>query len=557
MFAAGAAALRREASALDLSESSSSSSLRWADDCSALPREPGAADGRSGNDRSGKGRGRGRGRRKKVLCRPLLPFALRLEARHGGIQASGWWSTTGFVLREPAKAAFDLTPALVGGVLARINPLLAGAIRLREDDAVRISLWPMSDGSGGGGGGGGHLPASAIRIDVRPLRLQMEPNALVAGSLRLVSGYNRASRALLLGVGGGGGRGGKKETASPSSPPPSPSPPPPPSSSFFGKLVGNRGSKSSSGSKNKNVAAKKPRPQPREATLEAWTSSLSATLLGGGRGSKGFWVDSGRLDMLISKSGFAASGAKAPGTAHVAAWGIASLLPETGAAVRARAKQKLARERAREKEKKREGKKEKKEKKRKEKGTRSGSGGGSGGAGGEGEGDDWDSSSEGEAAAAAADDDPSTSGLRMTLALMSDCLGLPPSPSTNAPWPAVRVAVSGTALQPRIGWLGATRDAAALLLPGRRLRRRSAAAAAAAASLANSPVATAEPAGDFGGPSSFSGGGSPLLPWESHLQRSGGSRREDTVGAPLGPSVAGRLERSEGKFSGARRSSPG
>ena len=56
----------------------------------------------------------------------------------------------------------------------------------------------------------------------------------------------------------------------------------------------------------------------------------------------------------------------------------------------------------------------------------------------------------------------------MTLALMSDCLGLPGAAATGAPWPAVRVAVTGTALEPKIGWLGATRDAAALLLPGRR-----------------------------------------------------------------------------------------
>ena len=345
VFAAGAAALRREALALALCESSSSSSLRWADECSALPREPGASDGNpSGNGgsdgrrRTKSGGGRGTGRQRIVRCRPLLPFALRLEARHCGVQASGWWTTTGFLLREPASAAFDLTPALVGGVLSRINPLLAGAVRLREDDAVRVSLWPLSEdggaggvGAGAGGGGGGHLPASSGRIAMKPLRLQMEPTALVAGSLRLVSGYNRAARAL-----GGGTKTKKKENAAPSSSSSSssssasaaaassiislsrrsaPAAASSPLSAFasFGKLTGRSGGgrRSSSGGGGKNSPQKQPRLSPKkEATLEAWTSSLSATLYGGGRNSKGFWVDSGRLDMLISKSGFAASGAK-------------------------------------------------------------------------------------------------------------------------------------------------------------------------------------------------------------------------------------------------------
>ena len=324
VFAAGAAALRREALALDLSESSSSSALRWADECSAplLPREqPGAADGRGVRDQGGRGRRRkGRQRRTTTapipLCRPLLPFALRLEARHGGVQASGWWTTTGFLLREPARAAFDLTPALVVGVLSRVNPLLAGAVKLREDDAVRVTLWPLSSSDIGG-----HLPASSVRISMRPLRLQMEPNALVAGSLRLVSGYNRAARALGGGGGGGGGTK-KKESAAPLSSSssstfslsrrPAPAAAPPSTfASFFGKLTGRSRSSSGGGGGKNSSSPRKPKLFSKEPTLEAWTSSLSATLHGGGKGSKGFWVDSGRLDMLISKSGFAASGAKA------------------------------------------------------------------------------------------------------------------------------------------------------------------------------------------------------------------------------------------------------
>ena len=146
------------------------------------------------------------------------------------------------------------------------------------------------------------------------------------------------------------------------------------------------------------------------------------------------------------------------------------------------------------------------------------------------------------------DEDPSTSGVRMTLALMSDCLGLPNSSgASGGPWPAVRVAVSGTALDPKIGWLGATRDAAALLLPGR--KRRS----VDSEQHADFPSAGGGSGGLGKSPSSSSGfsgsSQSHLLPWENQLQRSGGSRREETAGAPPGPSVVGRLERTDAKFS--------
>jgi len=191
----------------------------------------------------------------------------------------------------------------------------------------------------------------------------------------------------------------------------------------------------------------------------------------------------------------------------------------------------------------------------------------------------------------------------MTLALMSDSLGLPGLPpnsssssfssssstapsssaakaakaaavnanaAADAPWPAVRVAVTGTALDPKIGWLGATRDAAALLLPGGRVRRRRGAGSGAqgfpavggSGRRSNNGNGNRDEFFNKSSSSSFSQGpffsqATPQpLPWENHLQRSGGSRREETAGAPLGPIVVGRLERSgaRGKFSVARRS---
>ena len=44
--------------------------------------------------------------------RPLVPFRLQLETEHLDLRASGWRTTTGFVLRRPASATVTFTPAL-------------------------------------------------------------------------------------------------------------------------------------------------------------------------------------------------------------------------------------------------------------------------------------------------------------------------------------------------------------------------------------------------------------------------------------------------------------
>ena len=74
--------------------------------------------------------------------RPLAPIALRAETEHGGVAATGWWTTTGLAWREPATAALDFTSALVEGVIGHIHPLLAGAVKLEEEDVVRVRLEP-------------------------------------------------------------------------------------------------------------------------------------------------------------------------------------------------------------------------------------------------------------------------------------------------------------------------------------------------------------------------------------------------------------------------------
>ena len=121
------------------------------------------------------------------------------------------------------------------------------------------------------------------------------------------------------------------------------------------------------------------------------------------------------------------------------------------------------------------------------------------------------------------------SGLDMTLAIMTDSLGLPPGPE-GRPAVAGRVRVKGTADDPQIAWLSASRDMAAMVveatavkgLKGWLTRRRERREAAA--------PPPPPPAG--------------VLPWEARLQRAGASRRDDEAGAPAGPRVEGKLVRA-------------
>ncbi len=49
---------------------------------------------------------------KNCAGRPIQPFGLKLETEHLELRASGWRTTTGLVLRQPASATVTFTPAL-------------------------------------------------------------------------------------------------------------------------------------------------------------------------------------------------------------------------------------------------------------------------------------------------------------------------------------------------------------------------------------------------------------------------------------------------------------
>lgn len=97
--------------------------------------------------------------------RPLAPIALRAETEHGGVAAAGWWTTTGLALREPATAALDFTSALVEGVIGHIHPLLADAVKLEEEDVVRVRLEPSRL----------HVPCRSVTLMLPPCASSSPP----------------------------------------------------------------------------------------------------------------------------------------------------------------------------------------------------------------------------------------------------------------------------------------------------------------------------------------------------------------------------------------------
>lgn len=66
--------------------------------------------------------------------RPIQPFALKLETEHLSLRASGWRTTTGFLLRQPASATVTFTPALAkyvtnAALLVKLYTALASTIQ--------------------------------------------------------------------------------------------------------------------------------------------------------------------------------------------------------------------------------------------------------------------------------------------------------------------------------------------------------------------------------------------------------------------------------------------
>eukprot|EP00884_Botryococcus_braunii_P008667 jgi/Botrbrau1/17801/Bobra.0127s0050.1 len=117
--------------------------------------------------------------------RPMLPVVFKMEASHMGTILEGWRTTTGLLLRQPMRLRLDFTPALVKYFLSKMAPVLAGCVRLEEDDMVEVQLAPLSL----------HLPASRYEVQVKPLRLSLAGNPLVTAVLNFLTSFRDKDRA--------------------------------------------------------------------------------------------------------------------------------------------------------------------------------------------------------------------------------------------------------------------------------------------------------------------------------------------------------------------------
>jgi len=251
------------------------------------------------------------------------------------------------------------------------------------------------------------------------------------------------------------------------------------------------------------TASGRPAAPPPDA-LQAWTGPLAATVYLA-RG----WVESGRLDMLASRNFAAGAGA-----AHLALWGCASLArpPAGGGRAAARARWLVPALWGR-----------------------------------RGKGGDPPSAPASPAAASAV---PRPGRIEMTMAILTDSLGLDAAEGVGVggggggggkggggahPTPAARVAVRGSADSPDIAWVAAARDVLAALVEAHATPAGSAAAAWLARRRAGREAAAGPPPPPVGD-----------LPWESRLQRAGASRRAAGAGAPPPPATPARLGRAVG-----------
>ena len=310
-----------------------------------------------------------------------------------------------------------------------------------------------------------HIPCRSVTLHVAPMRLVVAPSPLILGSLALAT---RLNRGVVGGVVGG-------------------SPPRSPARAGSASSAGGKGRRSPSSPDNPVTSSvtgsKKGAPPDR---LEAWTSPIKATLH-----ADALALDSGRLDMLVSRN--FAGGA---GAAHLVMYGTVSMAARAAGEGRVRARRS------------------------------SSSGLGSRRASGTGD----------AALPSPSSPPPPGDGLAMTLAVMSDSMGLPGDPETGDPVPALRIPVRGSADAPRVGWAAATADTLALMpevvarAPGLGGLARWLSVRRAARDSRRPPLPP--PAG--------------VLPWAARLQRAGGSRRDEDAGAAKGPALVGKLVRAAG-----------
>ncbi|KAA6418785.1 MAG: hypothetical protein FRX49_11273 [Trebouxia sp. A1-2] len=91
----------------------------------------------------------------------LEPTAVAFNSQHVQAQLSGWRTKTGMLLREPATAAVDYTPALAKYGLQRISPLMSNVVAVQEGGKVEMRWTPEHMA----------LPAERSTLQIQPMKL--------------------------------------------------------------------------------------------------------------------------------------------------------------------------------------------------------------------------------------------------------------------------------------------------------------------------------------------------------------------------------------------------
>ncbi|DBB18517.1 TPA: hypothetical protein ACH3X3_000157 [Trebouxia sp. C0006] len=113
---------------------------------------------------------------------PLEPTAVAFNSQHVQAQLSGWRTKTGMLLREPATAALDYTPALAKYGLQRISPLMSNVVAVQEGGKVEMRWTPE----------GMALPAERSTLQIEPMKLVVGRGDFVSKIVNLL-GLNDSS----------------------------------------------------------------------------------------------------------------------------------------------------------------------------------------------------------------------------------------------------------------------------------------------------------------------------------------------------------------------------
>ncbi|KAK9813117.1 hypothetical protein WJX72_009316 [[Myrmecia] bisecta] len=105
------------------------------------------------------------------------PMAVLLQSDNLCMEASGWRTSTGMLLRQPMSSSLAFTPALAKFALSKMHPLFSQVLRLEGQDSIRASCSPLEM----------HLPAECHTVRLEPMKLVLAGSGFVGGVLKLLN----------------------------------------------------------------------------------------------------------------------------------------------------------------------------------------------------------------------------------------------------------------------------------------------------------------------------------------------------------------------------------